>query len=56
MSSVELVDNNYELVLEQGEGLSEKEVNAVEIHYDPNQSLEDLLNDFASEGKFWSIT
>jgi hypothetical protein len=24
MSSVELVDNNYELVLEQGEGLSEK--------------------------------
>jgi hypothetical protein len=33
-----------------------KEVDAVEIHYDPNQSLEDLLNDFASEGKFRSIT
>jgi hypothetical protein len=36
-----------ELEGEQAEG----EVNVVEVQQDPNQSLEDLASDFASEGK-----
>ena len=36
--------------------LAEGEVNAVEVQQDPNQSSEDFVTDFASEGKPRSIT
>jgi hypothetical protein len=35
---------------------AEGEVNVVEVQQDPNQCLEDLASDFASEGKPRSIT
>jgi hypothetical protein len=53
---IELPDSNYELVPESEGEPPEGEVNVVEVQQDPNQSLEDLTSDFASEGKPRSIT
>jgi hypothetical protein len=36
--------------------LAEGEVNVVEVQQDPDQSSEDLISDFVSEGKPRSIT
>ena len=52
---VELPDGNYELVPESEGGLTEGEVNAVEVQQSPIQSSEGLQFDFASEGKPRSI-
>jgi hypothetical protein len=48
---IELPDGNYELVLESEGEAAEGEVNVVELQQDPDQSLEDLTSDLASEGK-----
>jgi hypothetical protein len=53
---IELPNGNYELVPESEGQPAEGEVNVVEVQQDPNQSLEDLASDFASEGKPRSIT
>jgi hypothetical protein len=53
---IELPDGNYELVPECEGEPAEGEVNVVEVQQDPNQSLEGLTSDFASEGKPRSIT
>jgi hypothetical protein len=53
---IELPDGNYELVPEAEGEPAEGEVNVVEVQQDPNQSSEDLVSDFASEGKPRSIT
>jgi hypothetical protein len=53
---IELPDRNYELVPESEGELAEGEVNVVELQQDPDQSLEDLPSDLASEGKPRSIT
>jgi hypothetical protein len=53
---IELPDGNYELVLESEGEAAEGEVNMVELQQDPDQSLEDLTSDLASEGKPQSIT
>jgi hypothetical protein len=53
---IELPDGNYELVPESEGEPAEGEVNMVEVQQDPNQSSEDLVSDFASEGKPQSIT
>jgi hypothetical protein len=53
---IELPDGNYELVRESEGEPAEGEVNMVEVQQDPNQSLEDLASDFASEGKPRRIT
>jgi hypothetical protein len=53
---IELPDRNYELVPESEGELAEGEVNVVELQEDPDQSLEDLAFDLASEGKPRSIT
>jgi hypothetical protein len=53
---IELLDRNYELVPESEGEPAEGEVNVVEVQQDPNQSSEDLISDFASEGKPRSIT
>ena len=53
---VELPYGNYELVPEAEGELAEGEANLVEVQQDPDQSLEDLQTNFASEGKPRSIT
>jgi hypothetical protein len=53
---IELPDGNYELVPESEGELAEGEVNVVEVQQDLDQSSEDLISDFASEGKPRSIT
>jgi hypothetical protein len=53
---IELPDGNYKLVPESEGKPDEGEVNVVEVQQDPDQSSEDLATDFASEGKFRSIT
>jgi hypothetical protein len=53
---IELPDGNYELVPEPEGEPAEGEVNVVEVQQEPNESLEDLASDLASEGKPRSIT
>jgi hypothetical protein len=53
---IELPDGNYKLVPESEGEPAEGEVNVVEVQQDRNQSSEDFVSDFASEGKPRSIT